>query len=50
MTFGSVLTERADGGDFRFRDRLMDLLVRNPEEYARHLEAHFLRHLRPLVR
>jgi hypothetical protein len=50
VTFGSVLTERAGAGDFRFRHRLFDLLVGNPEEYARNLEAHFLRHLRPLVR
>lgn len=50
VTFGSVLTEHADGEGFRFRDRLMDLLVRNPEDYARNLEAHFVRHLRPLVR
>ncbi len=50
VTFGSVLTERGEGGDLLFRDRLLDLLVRNPEEYARHLETHFLRHLRPLVR
>jgi hypothetical protein len=49
VTFGSVLTQRSDGGGFCFRQRLMDLLARNPEAYARNLEAHFVRHLRPLV-
>jgi hypothetical protein len=49
VTFGSVLTEQSDGGSFRFRHRLMDLLTRNPEAYAQNLEAHFVRHLRPLV-
>jgi hypothetical protein len=49
VTFGSVLTERSDGGGFCFRHRLMDLLARNPEAYARNLEEHFVRHLRPLV-
>jgi hypothetical protein len=49
VTFGSVLTERSDGGGFCFRHRLMDLLARNPEAYAHNLETHFVRHLRPLV-
>jgi hypothetical protein len=49
VTFGSVLTEPSESGGFRFRHRLLDLLARNPEAYAGHLEAHFLRHLRPLV-
>jgi hypothetical protein len=50
VTFGSVLTERTGDGTFRFRERLMGLLTRNPEAYAENLEAHFVRHLRPLVR
>jgi hypothetical protein len=49
VTFGSVLTERSDDGGFRFRHLLMELLTRNPEVYAQNLEAHFVRHLRPLV-
>ena len=50
MTFGSVLTESSADGGFRFRDRLMGLLRAHPEDYARNLETHFVRHLRPLVR
>jgi len=50
VTFGSVLTEPSEGGGFRFRHRLMGLLAAHPEAYAENLEAHFVRHLRPLVR
>ena len=50
VTFGSVLTEHSEGGGFRFRHRLMGLLAAHPEAYASNLEAHFVRHLRPLVR
>jgi hypothetical protein len=50
VTFGSVLTEPSEGGGFRFRHRLMRLLAAQPEAYAENLEAHFVRHLRPLVR
>ncbi|MGD8894532.1 MAG: tagaturonate epimerase family protein [Acidobacteriota bacterium] len=49
VTFGSVLTERADAGGFRFRDALLGLLTAHPEAYARNLETHFVRHLRPFV-
>jgi hypothetical protein len=49
VTFGSVLTERADAGGFRFRDALLGLLAAHPEAYARNLETHFVRHLRPFV-
>jgi hypothetical protein len=50
VTFGSVLTERSADGAFRFRDTLMGLLRDHPDDYARNLETHFVRHLRPLVR
>jgi hypothetical protein len=50
VTFGSVLTERLEGGGLRFRDPLLGLLAQNPEAYARNLETHFVRHLRPFVR
>jgi hypothetical protein len=50
VTFGSVLTEPADAGGFRFRSELLGLLTAHPEAYARNLETHFTRHLRPLVR
>ena len=50
VTFGSVLTERSKGGGFRFRHELLGLLTANPEAYARNIETHFVRHLRPLVR
>jgi hypothetical protein len=50
VTFGSVLTERSADGGFRFYDQLMGLLRAHPDAYARNLETHFVRHLRPLVR
>jgi hypothetical protein len=50
VTFGSVLNERSNGEGFRFREKLMGLLTANPEAYAKNLEAHFVRHLRPFVR
>jgi hypothetical protein len=50
VTFGSVLTERDAAGGYRFRQRLLGLLGAHPEAYADNLEAHFVRHLRPLVR
>ena len=50
VTFGSVLNERSNGAGFRFREKLMGLLTANPEAYAKNLEAHFVRHLRPFVR
>ena len=49
VTFGSVLTTRAEAGGWLFYDRFMALLRANPEAYARNLEAHFLRHLKPFA-
>jgi hypothetical protein len=43
VTFGSVLT-RED-----LRDRLVGTLVDHPEDYARNLEKHFVRHLEPFA-
>jgi hypothetical protein len=42
VTFGSVLTSPLSG-------RLLDLLREQGELYASHLEAHFLRHLKPFA-
>lgn len=49
VTFGSVLTARTATGERRFGTRLMQVLQRHPEEYARHLETHFVRHLQPFA-
>ena len=48
VTFGSVLTEKVNGG-WRFYDRLVGLLRANPEAYAANLEKHFIRHLQPFI-
>jgi len=45
ITFGSVLREKGSSSLLRFHDRLTSLLRVRAEEYARNLEAHFLRHL-----
>jgi hypothetical protein len=47
VTFGSVLTDKTATGDWRFYDRLMDILRANPEAYTANIEKHFMRHLRP---
>ena len=48
VTFGSVLKETGPDGP-RFKGELYRLLRAHPEAYARNLEAHFERHLRPFV-
>jgi len=42
-----VLTQKNPDGSFLFNERLTNVLKKYPETYARHLETHFLRHLRP---
>jgi len=49
VTFGSVLNERDESGAHRFREAFFTLLRSHPEEYARHLEFHFVRLLRPFA-
>ncbi|MHB1481705.1 MAG: tagaturonate epimerase family protein, partial [Bellilinea sp.] len=49
VTFGSVLTQQASDGTHRFYDRLMAVLRRHPDAYARNLEEHFSRHLLPFA-
>jgi len=49
VTFGSVLKETNADGSLRFFDQLMGLLRDNPEVYAKNLENHFNRHLKPFL-
>jgi hypothetical protein len=49
VTFGSVLKETSPDGKLRFKDTLLGLLRSNPEAYAKNLETHFVKHLRPFV-
>jgi hypothetical protein len=49
VTFGSVLKAAAPDGRLRFKDRLFALLRANPEAYAKNLEAHFVKHLKPFA-
>jgi tagaturonate epimerase len=49
VTFGSVLTYRTSSGTRHFYDRLMQILKANHEAYARNLEKHFGRHLKPFM-
>ncbi|MGQ9681334.1 MAG: tagaturonate epimerase family protein [Anaerolineae bacterium] len=49
VTFGSVLTERAADGTYRFRDRLLTALEAHEEEHYAALEAHMRRHLAPFI-
>jgi tagaturonate epimerase len=49
VTFGSVLRATGPDGRSRFKDTLFSLLRANPEAYAKNLEAHFVKHLKPFV-
>jgi len=49
VTFGSVLKEAGPDGKLRFKDTLFGLLRSHPEAYAKNLETHFIKHLRPFV-
>ncbi len=49
VTFGSVLKETGADGKLRFKDTLFGLLRSHPEAYAKNLETHFIKHLRPFV-
>ncbi len=50
VTFGSVLKEVGADGRPRFKEALFGLLRSHPDAYARNLESHFARHLRPFAR
>ena len=50
VTFGSVLKQAGADGRPRFKEALFGLLRSHPEAYARNLESHFVKHLRPFVR
>lgn len=50
VTFGSVLTTKKPDGQFRFYDKFMALLRANPEAYAKNLETHFIKHLKPFAK
>ena len=47
VTFGSVLTDKADDGKLRFYEAIMSILQANREAYFDNLEKHFYRHLKP---
>jgi hypothetical protein len=49
-TFGSVLTARQSDGKFVFYDKFMAILRANPEAYAKNLEIHFIKHLKPFAK
>ena len=48
-TYGSVLTQQTSEGKKQFYDHLMSLLRAHPDAYAKNLEKHFMRHLRPFL-
>lgn len=48
VTFGSVLNEKTDSGELRFKNTLFQVLRDHEEAYAELLEAHFIRHMRSL--
>lgn len=49
-TFGSVLTAKHADGKFVFYDKFMAILRANPEAYAKNLEVHFIKHLKPFAK
>jgi len=44
-----VLRTTAADGSLRFKDTLFGLLRANPEAYAKNLETHFVKHLKPFA-
>lgn len=50
VTYGSVLTDRNDAGEYRFRNDLLDVLADYEEEHYAVLASHLRRHVKPLVR
>jgi hypothetical protein len=49
VTFGSVLTD-ASGGEYRFRNRLLDVLREHEEEHYAALASHLGRHAAPFAK
>lgn len=49
-TYGSVLTAKKPDGTFLFYDKLIALLRAHPEAYAKNLETHFIKHLKPFAK
>lgn len=49
VTFGKVLTTRAENGDYLFKDRLMEALDRHEALHYENLAHHLGRHLKPFV-
>jgi hypothetical protein len=47
VTFGRVLTDRADDGRYLFKERLLKSLSTHEDEHFKNLEAHFRRHTAP---
>lgn len=48
VTYGSVLTAKDERGEYIFRDRIYEMLVKNEEDYNRMILSHFEDHLEPL--
>jgi hypothetical protein len=49
VTFGSVLTAKMADGQWRFYDRIMDILRTYEEIYNEYLYIHFFQHLQPFA-
>ena len=47
VTFGRVLTDRTNEGNYLFKDRLLAALERHEVEHYKNLEAHFRRQMAP---
>ena len=45
ITYGFILSDKDDKGNFLFRDRLYALWHKNKELYVKHLKEHIGRHL-----
>ena len=47
VTFGRILTDKNEDGSYKFKNRLLDCLIKNEETYDKILEKHFDNHLNP---
>jgi len=47
VTFGRVLTDKNNDGEYIFKDKLLQHLKNNEELHYKIIEKHFLKHMDP---
>lgn len=47
VTYGRILTDKRQDGEYIFKERLFEILSNNQDLYDEYLEKHFIKHLSP---